>query len=626
MTIRLFPELPLLRRELTELAARKRTYVLRVIAAVGLLGLASTFLGGQTHSLRVVPNASGSRTLQMLGIGESVFLVLVQLLYFAVWLFMPSLVCGSIAIEKERNTLGTLFVTRLSPLTIILEKLGSRLVPMLSFIILSFPILAWLYSFGGVEYRLVGLAVWLLIWESILFASFGLMCSAWYSTTVAAFMASYVLTGVLILCTSILRLGLPIPSVIWGHQQVLFAGSKSTLSSFSFVDYLNLYFTVWPTALASAVLLLLAKRFLVTRAEVSRRSLMLRVFRVLDQFFQQLNQVTTGGRMVVLDRESLPKFDPVAWRERAKKSLGKPHYLLRILLVLEFPVLSICILTASTTRAGDLTTLLLLMWTILVIVLSARAATLISSERSRETLEPLLSTPMKGGEILRQKVQGMQRLIFVLCIPILTVHFSSLLLAVNVPQGMTRSGIASLLQVGAVFCGMVIATWVPAQLIAWISLRCGLRGKTQTRSVIVTQLVIGLWFFVTVFAGPFVLDRVFNWELDYYGRDGFRLYLGETESLKALPRQLLRLAFRPDGALVSCQHLLRALFPYTTWQEHGFLGPNTGVYFVAQTPLAAWLQLAGVTLLQWLVCILLRRRICRLGDRLLNRTAESGRE
>lgn len=624
MTVRLLPELPLLRRELTELAARKRTYVLRMIAAVLLLGLASVVLVQRLTLLKNLPGSNGIRTLEMLGVGRYGFLSVVNLLYFAVWLFMPSLVCGSIAIEKERNTLGTLFVTRLSPMTIILEKLGSRLIPMLSFIILSFPILAWLYSFGGVEYRLVGLAVWLLIWESILLASIGLMCSAWYSTTVSAFMASYVITGVLVLCTWILNLELPIPSITWRIQLAQFENTAANLNTFSFSEYAGFYLAVWPAVLASGALLLLARRFLVTRAEVSRRSLLLKVFRVLDQFFQQLNQVTTGGKMVLRDRESLPEFDPVAWRERAKKSLGKPHYLLRMLLVLEFPVLVVCILTATATGAGNMATLLLLVWTILVIVLSARSATLISSERSRETLEPLLSTPMTGGEILRQKVQGMQRLVFVLCIPILTVHFTSLLMMANLSQVLTMSGIGSLLQIGAMFCGMAIATWVPAQLLAWISLRCGLRGTTLTRSVILTQLIVGLWFILTVFVVPAVLDRVFDWHP--YVSGGGNGSPGETiEDLSELPSQLLQLAIRPDGTLACCQHLLRASFPYSVWRDNGFWGRATGIYFIAQTPFSAWLQLAIVTLLQWLMYLTLRQRICRGGDRLLNRTAESGR-
>ena len=626
MTVRLFPELPLLRRELTELAARKRTYVLRMLAAVLLVGVSFVVLRNYMGFVTPVPGSYRNITLEMLGLGEQVFLFLVQLLCYSVWLFMPSLVCGAISIEKERNTLGTLFVTRLSPLTIILEKLGSRLIPMLSFITLSFPILAWLYSLGGVEYRLVGLAIWILIWESILFASIGLMCSAWYPTTVAAFIASYTISGVLVLCTYIMRLPLPIPSAIWMRQQQLFGSSQMTLSSFAFADYINLYFSIWPTFLASGAFLWLAKHFLVTRAEVSRRSLLLQVFRMVDRFFQELNEVTTGGRMVVSDRISLPKFDPVAWRERSRKSFGKPQYLLRILLVLELPVLLICIVTVTLEPGSNLSSLLLLMWFISVFAISVKAATLISSERNRETLDALLSTPMTGSEILRQKIQGMRRLMYVLCVPILTVHFSSLLMAANISSVWTRSGFLSLLQVAAIFSGMVMATWVPMQLLAWVSLRFGLRGKTQTRSIVVTQLMVGLWFVLTIFVIPWLSGSA-GYMSAYYRAMNVTsldtLQFSDIVRWSALPT--FQLALRPDGAQICCQHLMRGYYPYTMSKGIALWGPDTGVYFVG-SPLLAWLQLVVVILFQGLICWLLRRSVCHRADKLLNRVATHGGE
>jgi hypothetical protein len=51
--------------------------------------------------------------------------------------------------------------------------------------------------------------------------------------------------------------------------------------------------------------------------------------------------------MVLKEATSLPLNDPVAWRERSKKSLGKPHYLIRLLVLIQFPVLFVCVLTAG---------------------------------------------------------------------------------------------------------------------------------------------------------------------------------------------------------------------------------------------------------------------------------------
>ncbi|MFO0060710.1 MAG: hypothetical protein ACK57O_07520, partial [Planctomyces sp.] len=111
--LRLLPELPLLRRELSELSARRRTYVIRVLSAVVI-------------------------------------------------------VAGVITMEKERKTLGLLFVTRPSPLMIVLEKPGSRLLPMLTLLLITFPMLAFAYSLGGLDRLWLLATFWLLFRECLL--------------------------------------------------------------------------------------------------------------------------------------------------------------------------------------------------------------------------------------------------------------------------------------------------------------------------------------------------------------------------------------------------------------------------------------------------------------------------
>jgi len=64
-------------------------------------------------------------------------------------LFMPAITCSVITAEKERNPFGLLLLTRLSPWTILLEKLLSRLVPMLSFLPPPPPLMGFAYAVGG---------------------------------------------------------------------------------------------------------------------------------------------------------------------------------------------------------------------------------------------------------------------------------------------------------------------------------------------------------------------------------------------------------------------------------------------------------------------------------------------
>ncbi len=64
-------------------------------------------------------------------------------------LFVPAIVSGALTAEKERNTLQLLFLTRLGPWTILLEKLLSRLVPVATFLLVSLPLVFIAYLWGG---------------------------------------------------------------------------------------------------------------------------------------------------------------------------------------------------------------------------------------------------------------------------------------------------------------------------------------------------------------------------------------------------------------------------------------------------------------------------------------------
>lgn len=399
---RLIPELPLLRRELIELSARRRTYVVRSLGALVLLGWVVYLVNNSLMELMgfQLQGLGGRGAMSLLGAGSILFPRLVPPLFFAVQLLMPSLVCGSITTEKERNTLGTLFVTRLSPLTIVLEKLGSRLIPMLTFLLLSFPVLAFVYSLGGVDQRLLWSTLWLVFWECLLYGSIGLMCSAWYTTTVGAFVASYVLAAVLFTLTRLAGGWFPTPAVIWnsvllvstqGGFQGLRAPLYEWMMRFSLRPMWVVFVATLPTIFTVVFCLTMTRVLLYRRAFVSQASLLLRVFRRLDAFFQGLNE-RAGGVQVIADRESLPAFDPVAWREREKKSLGRARYLIRMLVALEFPTLFVCLMAvmygAVERSRGGLSALWAVAWLLALMIVSVKAATLISSERCERLWMP----------------------------------------------------------------------------------------------------------------------------------------------------------------------------------------------------------------------------------------------
>src|SRR5258708_29390882 len=135
--------LPLLAKELLEQSARKRTYVVRVAYACLSFAAAWLLFYDLLRMGVTTPQAA-------LGSGRQMFAVLMKLQFTGIYLIMPAVTCGVLAHEKEQNTLGLLFLTKLGPWTILFEKLFSRLFPMCCFLLMSLPLLAYAYSLGGV--------------------------------------------------------------------------------------------------------------------------------------------------------------------------------------------------------------------------------------------------------------------------------------------------------------------------------------------------------------------------------------------------------------------------------------------------------------------------------------------
>jgi ABC-type transport system involved in multi-copper enzyme maturation permease subunit len=263
---------------------------------------------------------------------------------------------------------------------------------------------------------------------------------------------------------------------------------------------------VWyslPVIVVSAGCLLLARVFLIRRAFVSSSSVLLRLFKRVDAFFHRLNQQTTGGIVLIKDRDSMPLFDPVAWRERTRKSLGKARYLIRILILLEGPVLFICLMAAtsgasSTGTFDALRGLLGFAWGLAALMVIVKCATLMSSERARETLDVLLSTPMTLREILTQKIAGARRLMMVVAIPVLTVNFTLLLMHFDLRTLFRDGSFGTIINILSYAVLTVAATAVVMHEVAWLSTLCGLRSKSQTRSVMTAMGVIGGWIILSL--------------------------------------------------------------------------------------------------------------------------------
>ncbi len=472
-----FFELPLLRRELTEMAQRKRTYAVRSVGAVLLLTGTWYGLSQLSFALSTVPSAGGFSPLTVLGTGGALFRMLVPFLFLAVPLLAPALFAPAITSEKEQNTLGMLLITRLSPWTIVLEKFLSRLVPLVSVLMLISPVLAWLYSLGGMESGELFGVLLLLSAECLLFGSLSLFLSAWFPTSVSAFTASYLLAVFLVLFG---LMAVPVTGFsIW-----ILSMWPSTVVPGRGVSTQPL----WWFAVQSLVPFLLSCGFLVAarvvvvrRAFASPSSLVMRLFRRVDEFYRRLNERTTGGIEVIRESDRLPGDDPIAWRERTRRALGQVRWLVRVLLVLETPTLFLCVLLIDPTISNRVMDILEVMLRLLVVALaSVKGTSLFSQERARQTLEPLLSTKLTTREIALQKVSGTSRLLLVLTIPLTTVILTKAYMAWR--GDLVRSAVYVVLSTLLIVLFLRIAVW--------LSMMVGMVVRSPTRAIMVSLAVV----------------------------------------------------------------------------------------------------------------------------------------
>src|SRR3984957_5730394 len=257
--------LPLFARGLTRQPKQARHYAFRTVLASVILTLGYLYLTGLLAERSALGQLAG------LGSGPRLFNTVAGLELAAILIFVPALTCGAIAGEKERNTLAILLTTRLGPLTIVLEKLLSRLVVIFSLLFLSMPLLAFAYAMGGLslEYMVRG-AMWLTA-LSVLMATLSLMCSAWCGSASAAFFMTYAV-----------GIGLSIGfSGLWHWEMYLMWGVLPSSRTWVLV-----------LMLLSLVFVVATVLCLVRRASVTPQNFVLLFFRLLDVFFTRLNVLT----------------------------------------------------------------------------------------------------------------------------------------------------------------------------------------------------------------------------------------------------------------------------------------------------------------------------------------------
>ncbi|WP_373652459.1 hypothetical protein [Schlesneria sp. DSM 10557] len=514
-------DLPLLTKELIEQSARKRTYILRALFALLLYGMTIWIFQRQQ---------GGWNGLNILGEGRKIFISLGFLQFVAIYLFLPAMTCGVLTAEKERDTLGLLLLTRLGPWTIIFEKLFSRLVPIASFMMLSLPLLGIGYSLGGVEATDIVKLTWVLIATALQVGAFSILCSAWFRTTASSFLAAYLLGALCIagsaaLYESLYRpafemLTLPLlsdeahtwlfergstfpsgvvlafgPAIVNGNE--LIAAEAGRFRNLRQQTVLDCFVMTLPTLGTAAFSIAFARLVLWRRAFVRANNLLLKTFKGLDRFFDKANNNRlTKGVVLVRETVGLPYYDPIRWRETSKRSLGTTRYRFRMLILIQAPITFLLLWPTNDhsiySRFAPAYIATWILWIVAALVISIQATGLIGSERSHQSLDVLLTTPLKSEEIVKQKFAGIWRTIQMLWIPFATVYAFQLWWESWVRTSIYHPRVSSETAILFTAIRAILSVTLYLPTIAWFGFHQGLRRRSQTQAILITMTVISL--------------------------------------------------------------------------------------------------------------------------------------
>ena len=186
---------PVYKKELKQSARMPRTAIILLVynslmLLFGLFAFYVTFEGGGRYG-------SGIDYSDIL----SIYAIMTGIEFTLILLITPMLTAGTIAGEREKQTLDILLTTKLSTFQLISGKLASSLSLILLLMMSSLPILAIVFSVGGVTLTDLMQFMLLLFVTSIYIGSIGIFFSVLCRKTTAATVCSYMALFVLLFGT-----------------------------------------------------------------------------------------------------------------------------------------------------------------------------------------------------------------------------------------------------------------------------------------------------------------------------------------------------------------------------------------------------------------------------------------
>lgn len=386
---------------------RWQHYALRSLFGLGLLAtMAVVWSSGR--------NVAGSRSIQAFAeIGQAFFLGLTGTQLALVLLAAPAAAAGAICLDKQRGALTHLLVTDLSDAEIILGKLAARLVPVFGLLLASLPIVALAMLLGGIDPRALLGSFLILIGLVVLGCSLALTISVWASKTQEVLLATYAL-----LCLWLMAIPIAYGLDYRGGRGWWGAPDWLVMTNPFFLAFLPYLQPGTENLSGGAVFLVVCLAISAVLAAVATAKLRPVA---ANPRIPRVRKPRASGKPSRRWKDLLPgpslDANPVLWREwhRSRPSrITARIWAVYLGLFGLFAVLSI-----GDERLG--------VWsngfgaTIGLLLISVGAATSLSEERVRGSLDVLLTTPMATSAIVWGKWWGAARAGLAPAIPMMIV-------------------------------------------------------------------------------------------------------------------------------------------------------------------------------------------------------------
>lgn len=168
---------PILKKELV-LGARSIKFPMAILFYSGVLSLVALFALNNFSSTYYYYGGMDFESLTM------IFMALAYMQLGMICIIIPILTAGSIAGERERQTLDIMLTAPVSPLSIVLGKLFASMANIFLFVISSLPAMSIAFLYGGIQWHYLLVFMVSIMCIAFFSGAIGIWCSSVYKKTI----------------------------------------------------------------------------------------------------------------------------------------------------------------------------------------------------------------------------------------------------------------------------------------------------------------------------------------------------------------------------------------------------------------------------------------------------------